>query len=569
MRVATSLLLAVALFSGCVFALQTPAPASPAEETTPAAKPPDVKSPPAKSEGHPSNSWSLSAKPRDVYGWLWAVNGNSRDLARATIIAIALLAALLTVIATWEIPPARTRPSSSARPQERAAADTAEAAKSENKGTRTLTAPFQGNFATTVLSGLGGMAAVSFVDDSFWKEARINAKAYYLILFVTFFLTILLLSALYQGAVEAIRSRVVLVHRPPEWTRSRIQTNGREERFKRQHMLYWGRRVWRWLLSWRHAGLIFLDTLFNVVQGRNQLQTAGFAKEILDLHWSQSWVANRVRESIDRAIGRALAKESAQQILASAGLVPPHEDADVRVNIGILSVDESAVSYFSWERGSLGRRFDQHSMAWISIASGRALWYRQGNGKNGIKLEKIYNNEIPLLATADHNLPIDGIPLLGNYYQRREAPDYEGFVILPIPWVRRGEDRDYQRAGVLISFRKAIYMEALWSGLEAGGKPNFADWRGLLECEEERPRSRRSSGSRLLVALVNETEYVAIEEEAAEPPPVATAPETDELFVRDPELQAVLRQGVEVLGEALRYFNPTVFEEQILPHLHT
>ncbi len=142
-------------------------------------------------------------------------------------------------------------------------------------------------------------------------------------------------------------------------------------------------------------------------------------------------------------------------------------------------------------------------------------------------------------------------------------------MILPIPWVRRGEDRDYQRAGILISFRKAIYMEALWSGLETGGKPNFADWQGLLECEEERPRSRRSSGSRVLVALVNETEYVAIEEGDAEPPPVATAPETDELFVRDPELQAVLRQGVEVLGEALRYFNPTVFEEQILPHLHT
>ncbi len=402
MRVVTSFLLAVALFSCYAFALQSPAPASPGVETTPAAKPPDVKSPPAKSEVPPSPSRPLSAQPRDVYDWLWSLHGNAKDLARATIIVIALLAALLTVVATWEIPPARTRPSSSARPQERAAADTADAAKSENKSTRTLTAPFQGNFATTVLSGLGGMAAVSFVDDSFWKDAGINAKAYYLILFVTFFLTFLLLSALYQGAVEAIRSRVVLVHRPPEWTR--------DEKDKRQHALYWGRRFWRWLLSWRHAGLIFLDTLFNVVQGRNQLQTAGFAKEILDLHWSQSWVANRVRESIDRAIGRALEKESAQQILASAGLVPPHEDADVRVNIGILSVDESAVSYFSWERGSLGRPFDQHSMAWISIASGRALWYRQGNGRNGIKLEKIYNNEVSLLGTRITTFPLTAFP---------------------------------------------------------------------------------------------------------------------------------------------------------------
>ncbi len=173
------------------------------------------------------------------------------------------------------------------------------------------------------------------------------------------------------------------------------------------------------------------------------------------------------------------------------------------------------------------------------------------------------------MESADHHLPIDEIPLLKSYYQRRDSADYEGFVILPIPWIRRGEDRDYQRAGILISFRKSIYMDALWSGLEAGSEPNFSDWHGLLECEEERPRSRHSPKGRILMAVVNEHEYVAIEAETSDPPAVMKAPNRNELFVRDPELQVVLRQGAEVLGEALRYFNPTVFEEQILPHLYT
>ncbi|MFL6258862.1 MAG: hypothetical protein ACJ76Y_04025 [Thermoanaerobaculia bacterium] len=49
--------------------------------------------------------------------WLWNVGNDKGNLARAAILAIAFLAALLTVIATWEIPPPETRPSSVSRPR--------------------------------------------------------------------------------------------------------------------------------------------------------------------------------------------------------------------------------------------------------------------------------------------------------------------------------------------------------------------------------------------------------------------------------------------------------------------
>jgi hypothetical protein len=498
-----------------------------------------------------------------VAGWLWSVGNDKGDLARAAIIAIAFLAALLTVIATWEIPPPETRPSSASRPKAEPADPTSQSRPAA--GTSSLIAPFQGNFAKTVLSGLGGMAVISLVDDAFWKEAGISPKAQFLVLFVAFFLAVLLSSALYQGVVEALRSRVVLVHRPPQWA-PRRRKNGTAP----QHVLYWGRRAWSWLLSWRQAVLIFLDTVFNVVQGRNQLRTAGFAKAVQNLHWAQYRVAGRVREAIDKAILNALNKEDAQRILAEMGVEPPREDSDIRVNVGLLSEDGASVSYFSWERGSLGKPFDQHSVAWVSIASGKALWIKEGK-RQGVDWEKVYSDDTTLLKNEYGELPVKAPLRLKDYYQRRDPPDYEAFVVLPVPWSRRGELGEYQKAGVLISFRRAAYMHALWDGLEASGKPNFGAWTGLLECSRERPvrQAARHLEGGLVENLVALAERVIEGEETVPVPAAKTAGDEGKVLIRDPELQAVLHQGIEVLGEALRYFSPTYFEEQILPYIQS
>lgn len=496
----------------------------------------------------PARPASPESSRARVVDWLWNVGNDKGDLARAAILAIAFLAALLTVIATWEIPPPETRPSSASRPKAEPADPTSQSRPAA--GTSSLIAPFQGNFAKTVLSGLGGMAAISLVDDAFWKEAGISPKAQFLVLFVAFFLAVLLSSALYQGVVEALRSRVVLVHRPPQWA-PRRRKNGTVP----QHVLYWGRRAWSWLLSWRQAVLIFLDTVFNVVQGRNQLRTAGFAKAVQNLHWAQYRVAGRVREAIDKAILNALQKEDAQKILVEKGVEPPQQDADIRVNIGLLSEDGTSVSYFSWERGSLGKPFDQHSVAWVSIASGKALWIKEGK-RTGEDWGKVYSDDTTLLKNEYGELPVKAPLHLKDYYQRRDAPDYEAFVVLPAPWSRRGELGEYQKAGVLISFRRAAYMDVLWDGLEAAsGKPNFDAWTGLLECSRERTvrqEARHPEG-----------------EEKAPMPKVEAAVDEGGLSIRDSELRSVLREGLEVLGEALRYFSPTYFEEQILPSIQT
>jgi hypothetical protein len=507
---------------------------------------------------------SWSAAPAAV--WLWQIGTDKENLARAALVAIAFLAALLTVIATWEIPPASSRPSAPAPARtDGARTDGAPAEPGKPPVTRSLLTPFQGNFATTVLSGLGGMAAVSFVDDTFWKEAGISPKAHFLVLFVVFFFSILLLSALYQGAAEALRSRVVLGHRPPQWQSRPPHTSS-----SKQHTLYWGRRFWNWVLSGRQAVLIFLDTFFNVVQGRNQLQTAGFAKTILNLHWSQYRVALRVRESIDRAILRALNRGEARRFLEKQGVPQPQEDSDIRVNIGLLSEDNASVSYFSWERGSLGKPFDQHSVAWVSVASGKARWCKDGKRSPGGTWKEIYTDRAVLLGNGDGELPIKGPLQLKDYYQSRESPDYEAFVILPIPWSRRSETSEYQKAGVLISFRKAAYMDALWGGLEVEGKPNYDAWKGLLECPTERPeRPAKDTGGGLLSKLAAVAKTLIEDAEGFPPVTAEGLDRDDKVLIRDPELQGILQEGLEVLGEALRYFSPSIFSEQILPYLQT
>ncbi|HEY0511950.1 MAG TPA: metallophosphoesterase [Thermoanaerobaculia bacterium] len=512
-------------------------------------------------EPEPPQSVTNSLLAR-MTGGLWEIGSDKGNLARAAIVAIAFLAALLTVIATWDIPPGHERLPSAVKTEKPAPAP--EPAKSGGGIVRSLAAPFQGNFATTVLSGLGGMAAVSFVDDSFWKDAGISPKSHYLVLFVVFFFVILLASALYQGATEALRSRVVLVHRPPQW-----QPRGKSKSAPRQYALYWGRRLWGWLLSWRHSFLLFADTFFNVVQGRNQLQTAGYAKAVSNLHWAQYRVAERVRQSIDQEISRAILRENSLGLLKQKGVGPPKEDSDVRVNVGLLSEDGSSVSYLSWERGSLGKPFGKRSVAWISIASGNALWYkknvllREQPDKEVCDKKEIYDKDTILLENRDGELPVESPLRLGENYQLRPSPDYEAFVILPAPWVRRSQEGEYQKAGILISFRKAAYMDALWEGLEFDDKPNYAAWRGLLECPPE-PSSERDVGGVLLT--LSEMTFAVLEAPSSEAKEISNC---GRLYIRDPNLQAVLHEGLEVLGEALRYFSPTVFEEQILPYIQT
>lgn len=532
---------------------------------------------PDPTPGKDSDALPSSLKPREMLKWMEGLSGGSiskpatetaakpaskdaaeaaKDLplARATLLSIAFLLALLTVIATWDIPPAKTLPSiPQAQKETKGSAGKKPADEpSTGGGPGVLPAIFQSNFAKTVLSGLGGMVAVSFIEDRFWNDAGMSPKAHYLVLFTIFFLTILLLSALYQGIVEALRSRVVLL--------GRHAVRNREGFFT-----YWGRRFWEWVLSWRSAWLIFLDTVFNVIQGRNQLQTAGLGKAILNLHMSQVWTAARIRQEVDDAVLRALRKPEAQRRLKELGADPP-ENEDVRVNISVLSEDGLSASYIAWEEGSLSEPFGQSSITWVVVYGGQARWYRHPKAHATASWAQAYGDNTTLFDNKDGKLPVqDRYLSLGDYFQTRKSPDYQGFVVLPVPWTERGSTQNRQRAGLHISFRDARYMDALWEGLEKDSTtPNYEEWRGLLDCHAEEKKEEEGRPEGILETLLSEVEELAV---AGEPPKTAPAKSACKLLIRDPELAAVLRESVDVLGELLRFFNPRIFEEQVLPQL--
>ena len=433
--------------------------------------------------------------------WLWEVVLVKVDLARAVVIALAFLAAFLTAVQLWEVPPPKSR---LAAPAAQADAHATPTAPTTTTPTGALSS-LNSNFVKTVLAGLGGMLALDFLGE-IWKLDDINAKTYYVLMFIVFFFLLLLLYAFLQGMIEALRSRIATRRQPPP----------RDTRLARRHggsqvsKAYWPSRIWRWLLSLRSFTLIFSDTFFNVIRGRNQLRTKIFEDTIIDLHRSIVRAADRIREEVDAALTSAL-----QRINPTKYAKIP--SSDIRVNISLLAEDESAVYYISRERGSLPVPFDKNSVAWISVYTGEARWVKNAYPKELILLD---NTSMRYPSLPEVELP------LGKYYQMRQSPDYEAFLILPVPLLQRGMDLGERKGAVQISFRLASYLDDLWAGLDAAAQGKYAGWREVFESSE------------------NST-----------------------IKIKDPQLQAVLHEALEVLAELLRSFNDSVFEEYLKPSL--
>jgi len=451
----------------------------------------------------------------------WQMATQPVDLARAAVIAIAFLAAFLTIVELWEIPPPKT-PLAPGAAQPAAATPPA----------RDFSA-FQSNFVKTVLAGLGGMLVLSFLE-SIWADKGINAKAYYIVLFITFFFLMLLLYALIQGLIEGLRSRIFTQHPVRAWrpaaprgrsggsappgpgagpgpgaspgpTAPRGSSKGaREARFR---LSYWRLRTWDWILSLRAFFLIFFDTFSNVLRGRNQLRTVVFEKAITDLHWSIVRAADRIRGEIERAI------LNTEQLKGTAG------DEDIRVSVSMLSEDESVLFYIAREQGSLAKSFDKRSVAWVSIYTDTALWW-----------EKDYPPDTELLDNTSGGYPL--LPaekiLLGAYYQNRVGQDYEAFLVLPVPWAKRAATDTYRKAGIQISFRSKKMMDALFRLPEAGDKPVYAGWTSLLDNREPNPECP---------------------------------------WLQDDQLRNVLRHSLLLLEDLLTPFNETVFDMYVRPNL--
>jgi len=479
--------------------------------------------------------------------WVWDLGGGAGTaLPRTTVIAIALLSAFLTVVEVWQIPPATTSFSSPSPSKKggggESATGEAPAQSSKNNNSGKPASLLQSNFTTTVLSGLGGLAVVSLLDSLQPAQASGSAggsgvKTYYIVLFVLFFSMFLFGSAILRGLGEALRSRLAIPYKIP--------IRGREGK---QRSSGWSsyvfQRPWRWLLSYRPTFLVMMDTAFNVIQGKNQLQSAVFSEEIVELQRSLVRTVDQVRESIAAEILHAIKGRE------GAGEEHPNSE-DVRVNISILSAGGSSVYYVSRDPKSLPRPFGRHSIAWLSVAAGLARWCKLD--EEGVLS---YEDKTELIKDRDKGLisddPDSGQHLLANYFEYRPEPDYRAFIVIPVPWLARGEEGQYRKAGIQISFSRPGYMDEVWNGLDlekskksegevkvASGKvvadklkPDYDHWEHLLNLV---PSNHGGAGKSRMI------------------------------FIKDPGLHAALHQAVRVLEEALRHFNDTIFEEVIRP----
>lgn len=484
--------------------------------------------------------------------WLWELGDASTDLGKTAVLAIALLVAFLTVVAIWQIPPTTT-PLAEPKEGKQAAGGGAQPAPTAPAATTVFTT----NFGRTVLSGLGGLAGVAALEN-LWEDTRLD-KLYYVISFVVFFLLLLVLSALLRGLIEALRNRVAA--RRYEWTSA---TRGADRR--------WVGRAWKWVVSLRPTVLVFFDTTLNVLQGKNQLETFVLGQTVLDLQTSLVSTVDRIAEELQRSFRDALEAAS-------------HKDSPTpcRINVSVLSRNGSSLSYVSLARGSLLRRFEKHSVAWMAVAAAeKARWWRTSYDAEKVVL---YDNTRGELS----DFPAKELKL-GEYLQAREPRDYEAFVVLPLPWFRGG--RVKRRGALHISFAKEKYIDALWQGLcvreRRGVDPrNFYDGdRDLLKlCEppadsgrpartnacnpsddppsraggrDSTPGTEGGSAGASSGAENPETEAAG----AASPAGVASK-QPPPICIRDRSLQVALAQALAVLPEVLSEFNEDAFEHLV------
>jgi hypothetical protein len=374
---------------------------------------------------------------------LGLVPSSAGPLAQAALVSVSLLAAFLTVVQVWQIPPVSRR----------LAGEPAVAAASALSTTgpvqpRALLAKLlSNNFSRTVLGGLAGLFAVTILGSLLQAPGLrvLDVEAYYLVLFVAFFLSLLFLSAIFRGLVE--------------------------------------------------AGRIFSDTFFNVTQGKNQLQAAVLSDTVIDLHEALVEAAERTRDEVHEAVISALRRQKAIANDRS-------EEDCVRVAVSLLSKDDSKVYAVTRDGDSLSRSYPRGSMDWIAAHATVARWYKPCYAEN------------PETADGD-----------------------EAFIVLPMPWTRRAEAGAHRRGAIHIAFRKPASLDALWGGLESSRQrqPNYEGWKGLL-----------ISGS-------------------------GTSPAREgEVFLKAQvyELGFVLHQALEVLGEALGFFDDEVFNEYVQLRRH-
>ncbi|HST58312.1 MAG TPA: hypothetical protein VLK84_06490, partial [Longimicrobium sp.] len=288
----------------------------------------------AASRGDDGEMGENGEKSWFVPGWLWRVGNGVGNPGQTAILWLGILVALLTVAALDFPDPPRT--DGQTPTQTGGAASPA----------------FAGNLGRTVAGGLSGIAGVALLQDVLGTGGN-GGKAFFLTVFIFFFLVFLVGSALARGALEAFRSRVASDYHVPPVTGVRYPMV---------------RRFFLWLGSLRTALLVFVDTALNVLFGRGSQQVVVWETRFNSMQASLLHTIDLVREDMSRAVGAALHRH---------GYPDAQPGTDYRVNVSLLAASGLETFYISTEPGSLDRVFGSHSMAYVAVRAGEARWWKE------------------------------------------------------------------------------------------------------------------------------------------------------------------------------------------------
>jgi hypothetical protein len=458
------------------------------------------------------------ASPPSSLSWVatvWGLGGGITDLNKAALLAVAFVAAFLTVIYIWKIGEFRSELISAASAAKDRAGASAGPEPSKVEATSDGDSPFTNRIGKAVLAGFGGLAVITVLSDLAGDK---EAKAFYVVLFVLLFVVLLLVAAVSHALVEALRSRIV-VEQP--------LSPGAD----------WGKRLLAWIGSLRTSTLVFFDNAVNVVLGRNRLESTALADEIYRLQWSLVGVAKRLRLELFGAVQRALAERCRNECF---------DENDFRVNISVYQSRLGTVKYVASSPRSLRKEFPKKTVAWVSTYYGIARWWKVD----------YKDPEIVLWEEGGEKL------MLNEYFEPRERSDYEAFIVLPVPWGRRGIVENYQPGAIHISFRKREYMDRLFDNLDKSERkgdsliPNYQEWEQMLD-EAGPPCEGQAGTGQTQVAQSEQIQPSGVRDQTEPTKQELTRP--PQLHKDLKELRVVLRTAIEVLGESLRFYNEAVF----------
>jgi hypothetical protein len=448
--------------------------------------------------------------------WLWNIDRKDNDLERACILLVALLAAFLTVIAISQIPPT----------------DNPAAKKPDDDKDKPAPdpSPFTNRFGKTILGGLGGLVFADLAKTFTGKQLADDAKCFYVVWFILFFLFLLLLWSAIRSLAEAVRSRVAVIHYPlarrPHIPRTLTRRGESERWFHLKQWVvdwfwrivdgvtYWIMRIVNWFFSLKVPALTFFDTFINLVQGKNQTGTA-FSAAVIEQQRNVVRVADTIRRKLHSLLQTKLNEIDVKEN-------KPLAQRHVRVNISVLSADQSSVFYISRTPGSALLPFSKISVAWISVFTGKIRWYEIGYRKQNIRL---FDNSDKTIPDAPKDIMLD------NYYEERQD-DYQAFIVIPVPQPQRAFGSNYVKGAIHISFSSTTDFRRIWN-----------------------------------TPAVNILS--AIPTPPLQPLPIIPYPQPEDMlgsWCSDDSIRTMLNDAVAVLGELLRGFNEIIYRSYIQPN---